>query len=70
MEQCSICTSDDPIFHSERFDLILVILVMKKSLKLSANSWFVKPGGSDGSLPLSSRPSHTLNTCLVFFLCS
>ena len=43
---------------------------MRKSLKLSANSWFVNPGGSDGSLPLPSRLSHTLNTCFVFLLCS
>ena len=42
----------------------------KKSLKLSASSWFVKPGGSGGSLPFPSRLSHTLNTCLVFLLCS
>ena len=48
--------SDDPVFHSERSDLILVILLMKNSLKLSANSWFVNPEGSDGSLPLPSRP--------------
>ena len=70
IKQCSVCISDDPVFHSERLDLMLVILVMKKSLKLSASSWFVNPGGSDGSLPLPSRLSHTLNTCLVFLLCS
>ena len=70
IERCSACVSDDPVFHAERFDLILVILLMRNSLKLSANSWLVNPDGSDGSLPLSSRPSHTLNICLVFVLCS
>ena len=70
IEQCSACVSDEHVFHSKRFDLILVILLMKNSLKLSANSWFVNPDGSDGSLPLPSRPSHILNICLVLLLCS
>ena len=68
--QCSVSISGDPRFCSINLDLMLVILVVKKSLKLSASSWFMKPGGSGGSLPLPSRLSHTLNTCLVFLLCS
>ena len=70
IEQCSACVSEDHVLCLERSDLILVILVMKNSLKLSAYSWFVNPEGSDGSLPLPSSPSHTLNICLVFLLCS
>ena len=38
--------SGDPSFCSMSLDLMLVILVVKKSLQLSASSWFVKPGGS------------------------
>ena len=70
IEQCSVCISDDPAFCSKRFILMLVILAMENSLKLLASSWFVNLGDSDGSLPLQSRLSHTLNTCLVFLLCS
>ena len=29
IEQCSAYVSDDPVFHLERSDLILVILLMK-----------------------------------------
>ena len=43
--QCSVGISDDPTFCSVSLDLMLVILVVKKSLKLSASSWFMNPRG-------------------------
>ena len=64
------CVSDDCVFCSRRSDLMLVILVMKNSLNLSASSWWFNPGGNSCSFFLPSRLSHNLNTCLMFPLCS